>query len=190
MMKGNSVNSDKKGALITTCRKDYFSVFMLPVNIFLLVLIAYQIIVSILKRFPSPRGMYLLILILLVAESGVYLSLRLFIFPMAIATSFKIYKNGFIPAERTLGERIKRKDIYIPFDEIEIVDVIYHERYLDRDTEELPLDPEYIRKMIIHLKDGNTRTVELFWDDNKCGKKLLEILEKKGVIRKKRYTED
>ena len=184
MMKGNSVNSDKKGALITTCRKDYHPVFMLPFLVIAFCMGVYLLLYSLLNR------IYLLILILLVAESGVYLSLRLFIFPMAIATSFKVYENGFIPAERTLGERIKRKDIYIPFDEIEIVDVIYHERYLDRDTEELPLDPEYIRKMIIHLKDGNTRTVELFWDDNKCGKKLLEILEKKGVIRKKRYTED
>jgi len=185
-MKGNSVNSDKKGALITTCRKDYFSVFMLPVNIFLLVLIAYQIIVSILKRFPSPRGMYLLILILLVAESGVYLSLRLFIFPEAIATTFKVYENGFIPTERTWKEWLFRKDTFVPFDDVVGVDVIYRTKYSDRKPSELKLDPKYVDHVKIHTKEGKRISVMQYPHiDEKTMKRFLEILKEKGLIRTK-----
>ena len=177
-MKGNSVNSDKKGALITTCRKDYHPVFMLPFLVIAFCMGVYLLLYSLLNR------IYLLILILLVAESGVYLSLRLFIFPEAIATTFKVYENGFIPTERTWKEWLFRKDTFVPFDEVVGVDVIYRTEYSDRKPSELKLDPKYVDHVKIHTKEGKRISVMQYPHiDEKTMKRFLEILKEKGLIK-------
>ena len=102
----------------------------------------------------------------------------------AIATSFKVYENGFIPTERTWKEWLFRKDTFVPFDDVVGVDVIYRTKYSDRKPSELKLDPKYVDHVKIHTKEG--KRISVMQDphiDEKTMKRFLEILKEKGLIK-------
>ena len=149
-----------RGVLIIECKKNIIEVINLIVATILFVF-GGPILFAILILSKNYVALFMPFLI----GFAFYIGIRYSLFPLGIARTFEIHENGFVSAERTLREWIKRKDTFISFDEIEIVDVIYKKEYLDRDPYELPLDPEYIRKLIIHIKTGDTRTIEVL--DNK-----------------------
>ena len=121
-----------------------------------------------------------LLLILLLAFSILwYIAI-----PTAIMRPTQIYEKGIVPADRSLKEWITRKDTFIPFEEIEKVEVVYREKYRDRDPSELRLDSECVGYIKLTLKDGVTRTISRFWYgiDEECMKELLKVLKKKQLI--------
>ena len=124
-------------------------------------------------------SLVLLLIILLAFSILWYIAI-----PTAIMRPFQIYEKGIVPADRSLKEWITRKDTFIPFEEIEKVEVVYREKYRDRDPSELRLDPEYVEYVKLTLKDGTTRIISHFWYgiDEECMKELLKVLKKKQLI--------
>ena len=180
------MKGDNKGALIYTIdkssfeyayKKRYFPI--LSIALVVLVIIGFYEVVSLFisKRYRASFVFFILTLIM-------YAILRYFAIPFSIIRPFQIYEKGIVPAERSLKEWITRKDTFIPFEEIEKVEVVYREKYRDRDPSELRLDPEYVEYVKLTLKDGTTRIISHFWYgiDEECMKELLKVLKKKQLI--------
>jgi len=178
-VKNRIIEGNDRGELIYTADKEGGLYVLLVVSVVALLLGIYIIVIS------TMSSRYLVSVRVLIVVILICVAVR-YIVTLSMMGPFRIYEKGFTPAQRTWKEWLFRRDAFIPYDEIVEVEIVYKKNSSQGNFMEPSLEPRNIRCEKIHTKNGNVRSINFFWFDEEAERKFLEILKKKGILKKEK----